>query len=250
MDAREEWDLKMSPARYLLHHRSGTHGDLARRLVKADLEKTRRRKITLLRLSLVACNVLCGHLGKDMRGGTSLQTVVREWMRECTAHVTSRLDEEALDLWLLCGTSSDMKEQEKKTAASILKSCAPQCKGYGLLGAPQAIDVYPPVWRLRTVPSRYLERLGGTKARAEEAKAALRPFEDVIWRELKQVEAALRVAISSEDTSRDGDAILTLAVTRAHHCISHGRYGDHRSPENVREVAFWIAHLPPLAAIR
>ena len=183
MDACEEWDLRMSPARYLLHHPRGTHADLARRLVKADLEKTCRRKITLLRLSLIAFTVLCRHLGKDMRGGTSLQAVAKEWMRECIAHVTSRLDEEALDLWLLCGASSDLKEREKKTAASILKTCAPQCKGYGLLGAPQAIDVYPPFWRLRSVPSRYLERLGGTKARAEEAKAAVRPFEDAIWQE-------------------------------------------------------------------
>jgi len=250
MDTREGWDLRMPPARYLLHHRRGTHGDLARRLVKADLDKARQRRLTLLRLSLIAFNVLCEQLGRDMKGELTLEAVVKEWVRECIAHVTSRLDEEALDLWLLCGTTSDMKEQEKKMAASIMKSCTPKCRRYGLLGAPQAIDIYPPFWRLRTVPSRYLERHGGTKAHAEQARATVKPFEDAIWQELGQVEAALRAAISSEDTSRDGDAILTLAVTRAHHCISHGRYGDNRSLENVSEVAFWIVHLPPLAAIR
>ena len=51
MDTREGWDLRMPPARYLLHHRRGTHGDLARRLVKADLDKARQRRLTLLRLS-------------------------------------------------------------------------------------------------------------------------------------------------------------------------------------------------------
>ena len=37
----ERWDLKMPPARYLLHHRRGGHGDLAQRLVRTDLDKTR-----------------------------------------------------------------------------------------------------------------------------------------------------------------------------------------------------------------
>ena len=119
-----------------------------------------------------------------------------------------------------------------------------------MLGAPQAIEVYPAFWKLTTAPARYLERLGGTKAHAEEARAALKPFEDVIWQELRQVEAALRTAMRSEDTSRDADAIFALAVTRAHHAIGHGRYGDNRSLENLGEVTFWIAHLAPLADTR
>ena len=37
MDEREQWDLKMPPARYLLHHRRATHADAAQRLVKTDV---------------------------------------------------------------------------------------------------------------------------------------------------------------------------------------------------------------------
>jgi hypothetical protein len=250
MGKHEQWDLKVSPTRYLLDRRRGTHADLARRLVTADLNKTHRRRIALLTLSLIAFNVLSEHLGKDVKGGMTLEAVVKEWIRECIAAARSRLDDEALDLWLLCGNKFDVKEQEEKTAASMLKTCAPQCKRYGLLGAPTPIEVYPPFWKLTTTPSRYLERLGGTKTHAEEAKAALRPFEDVIWQELKQVEAALRKAITSEDTSRDGDAIFALAVTRAHHSIGHDRYDDNRSVEHVSAVTFWIAHLAPLTASR
>ena len=160
----EQWDLKMPPARYLLHHRRGGHGDLAQRLVKTDLDKTRRRRLTILRLSLIAFNVLCRQLGKDMKEGTALETAANEWIRECLARVTSLLDEETLDLWLLCGSVSDMRDQERKTAAAIVKTCAPQYKRYGLLGAPQAIEVYPPFWKLRTVPSRYLEMTRGDES--------------------------------------------------------------------------------------
>ncbi|MGA2107758.1 MAG: hypothetical protein ABSH25_08935 [Syntrophorhabdales bacterium] len=250
MDQHEEWDLKMSPARYLLDRRRGTHADLAQRLVKTDLDKIRRRRLTLLRLSLIAFNVLSEQLGKDIKEGTTLEAVVKEWIRECIANVTSRLDEEALDLWSLCGRQLGMKEQEEKTAASILKTCGSQCKRYGLLGTPQPIQVYPPFWKFSTAPSRYLERLGGTKAHAEEAKAAVKPFEDAIWQELKQVEAALRKAMGNEGTSTDADAILILALTRAHHSIGHDRYGDNRSAGHVGDVTFWIAHLPLLSAIR
>ena len=244
----ERWDLKMPPARYLLHHRRGGHGDLAQRLVKTDLDRIRRRRLTILRLSLIAFNVLCRQLGKDMKEGTALETAAKEWIRECLASVTSRLDEETLDLWLLCGSVSAMRDQERKTAASIVKTCAPQYKRYGLLGAPQAIEVYPPFWKLRRVPSRYLEMLGGTKAHAEEARAAVKPFEDAIFQELRRVEAALRKAMSTEDTSSDADVLLALAVTRAHHVIGHVRYENNRSLENVGEVALWITHLAPLAA--
>ena len=141
MSKHEQWDLKLSPAKCLLHHRRGTHADLALRLVTADLNKTRRHRITLLKLSLIAFNVLCEQLGKDtldVKGGTTREAVVKEWIRECVATGTSRLDDDALDLWLLCGKKFDMKEQEEKTAESILKNCAPGCKRYGLLGAPQA----------------------------------------------------------------------------------------------------------------
>ena len=93
------------------------------------------------------------------------------------------------------------------------------------------------------------EAWGDEKARRR-SKGCLRPFEDVIWQEIKQVEAALRKAITSEDTSRDGDAIFALAVTRAHHSIGYGRYGDNRSVEHVSAVTFWIAHLAPLTATR
>jgi hypothetical protein len=109
MDQHEEWDLKMSPARYLLDRRRGTHADLAQRLVKTDLDKIRRRRLTLLRLSLIAFNVLSEQLGKDIKEGTTLEAVVKEWIRECIANVTSRLDEEALDLWSLCGRQLGMK---------------------------------------------------------------------------------------------------------------------------------------------
>ena len=62
------------------------------------------------------------------------------------------------------------------------------------------------------------------------------------------MEAALRKAMSTEDTSRDADVLLALAVTRAHHVIGHVRYENNRSLENVGEVALWITHLAPLAA--
>ena len=63
------------------------------------------------------------------------------------------------------------------------------------------------------------------------------------------MEAALRKAMSSEDTSRDADAIFGLAVTKAHHSISYNRYDGNRSPENIGDITFWIAHLAPLSAI-
>ena len=110
----EQWDLKMPPARYLLHHRRGGHGDLAQRLVKTDLDKTRRRRLTILRLSLIAFNVLCRQLGRDMKEGTALETAAKEWIRECLASVTSRLGEETLDLWLLCGSVSAMDQETKR----------------------------------------------------------------------------------------------------------------------------------------
>jgi len=213
MSKHEQWDLKLSPAKCLLDHRRGTHADLALRLVTADLNKTRRHRITLLKLSLIAFNVICEQLGKDtidVKGGTTREAVVKEWIRECLATGTSRLDDDALDLWVLCGKKFDMKEQEDKTAESILKNSAPGCKRYGLLGAPQVIEVYPPFWKLDTAPSRYLERLGGTKRNGENARAAVKPFDDAIWQELRQVEAVLRKAMSSEDTSRDADAYLAL----------------------------------------
>jgi len=250
MSKDEQWNLKLSPATYLLHHRRGTHADLARRLLKTDLEKARQRRLTLLRLSLIAFNVLSEHLGRDIKEGTTLGVVVKEWIRECVATQTSRLDNDALDLWLVCGAASDMKEQETKTVASILKTCAPRCKRYGLLGAPQVIEVYPPFWKLATAPSRYIERVGGPKAHVEEAKAAVKPFEDAIWQELKQVEGALRKAMSTEDMSRDADDILALAVSRAYDSISRIRYDNNHSPEYPGGVASWIAHLAPLSAIR
>ena len=80
MGEHEQWDLKMPPARYLLHHRRGGHGDLAQRLVKTDLDKIRRRRLTLLRLSLIAFNVLSEQLGKDIKEGTTLEAVVKEWI--------------------------------------------------------------------------------------------------------------------------------------------------------------------------
>jgi len=66
MGKREQWDLKVSPARYLLDRRRGTHADLALRLVTADLNKTRRRRVTLLKLALIAFSVLCEQLGMDV----------------------------------------------------------------------------------------------------------------------------------------------------------------------------------------
>jgi hypothetical protein len=102
--------------------------------------------------------------------------------------------------------------------------------------------------RLGRVPSRYLEMLGGTKAHAEEARAAVKPFEDAIFQELRRVEAALRKAMSTEDASRDAGVLLALTVTKAHHVIGHVRYENNRSLENIGEVALWITHLAPLAA--
>jgi len=89
-----------------------------------------------------------------------------------------------------------------------------------------------------------------TKIVAEKARAALKPFEEAIWQELEQVEAALRKALSTEDTSRDADDILALAVSRAYDSISRIRYDNNRSPEYPGDVASWIAHLAPLSAIR
>ena len=65
MDRDEEWDLRLSPARYLLDHRAGTRADLARRLVTNDVKRVYRRRMMLLRLSLIAFNTLCEQLGKD-----------------------------------------------------------------------------------------------------------------------------------------------------------------------------------------
>ena len=73
MGKHEQWDLKVSPTRYLLDRRRGTHADLALRLVTADLNKTRRRRITLLKLSLIAFNVLSEHLGKDVKDGIRMR---------------------------------------------------------------------------------------------------------------------------------------------------------------------------------
>jgi len=78
----------------------------------------------------------------------------------------------------------------------------------------------------------------------------VKPFEDAIWQELKQVEAALRKAMSTEDMSRDADDILALAVSRAYDSISRIRYDNNHSPEYPGGVASWITHLAPLSAIR
>ena len=121
---------------------------------------------------------------------------------------------------------------------------------HGLLGAPKVLEMYPPFWTHKTAPSRYLERFGVTKIVAEKARAALKPFEEAIWQELEQVEAALRKALSTEDTSRDADDILALAVSRAYDSISRIRYDNNRSPEYPGDVGSWIAHLAPLSAIR
>ena len=253
MNEHEQWELKLSPARYLLDHRVGTRADLARRLVANDLKGIYRRRITLLKLSLIAFNTLCEQLGKDALQATRWDTresVVKEWINGCIAKVASRLPEDELSLWLMCGKEFDMRKEEAKTAESILMTCTKKGKKYGLLGAPQAIEVYPSFWKFATVPSRYLERLGGTKAHAEAARAAVRPFENAIWEELKQVEAALRTAMTSEDTSRDADAVFALAVSQAYFSIGHERYDDNRSPEHPGDVTSWIARPAPLAAIR
>jgi hypothetical protein len=253
MDRDEEWDLRLSPARYLLDHRAGTRADLARRLVTNDVKRVYRRRMTLLKLSLIAFNTLCEQLGKDALQATRWDTresVVKEWIRGCAATVASRLPEDELSLWLMCGKEFDMTKEEEKTAESILRTQAKRGKKYGLLGAPKVLELYPPFWTYRTAPSRYLEMLGGTKKVAEKARAAVKPFEDAIWQELKQVEAALRKAMSTEDRSRDADDILALAVSRAYDSISRIRYDNNRSPEYPSDVASWIAHLAPLSAIR
>ena len=131
MRKHEQWDLKVSPAKCLLNHRRGTHADLARRLVTNDLSKTRRRKVTLLKLALIAFNVLCEQLGKDtidVKGGTTREAVVKEWIRGCIATVTARLDNDALDLWLLCGKKFDMKDEESKTADRSLRTARRDAK--------------------------------------------------------------------------------------------------------------------------
>jgi hypothetical protein len=63
MNEHDPWELKLSPARYLLDHRVGTRADLARWLVANDLKGIHRRRITLLKLSLIAFNTLCEQLG-------------------------------------------------------------------------------------------------------------------------------------------------------------------------------------------
>ena len=253
MNEHEQWELKLSPARYLLDHRLGTRADLARRLVAQDLKGIHRRRMTLLKLSLIAFNTLCEQLGKDALQATRWDTresVVKEWINGSAAKVVSRLPEDELSLWLMCGKEFDMAKEEKKTAESILRTYAKRGKKYGLLGAPKVLELYPPFWTYRTAPARYLEMLGGTKKVAEKAKAAVKPFEDAMWQELKQVEAALRKAMSTEDRSRDADDILALAVSRAYDSISRIRYDNKHSPEYAGGVAFWIAHLAPLSAIR
>ena len=253
MNEHDPWELKLSPARYLLDHRVGTRADLARRLVANDLKGIHRRRMTLLKLSLIAFNTLCEQLGKDALQATRWDTresVVKEWIKGCAAKVVSRLPEDELSLWLMCGKEFDMTKEEEKTAESILRSCAKKGRGYGRLGAPKVLEVYPSFWTHKRVPARYLEMLGGTKKVAEKARAAVKPFEDAIWQELKQVEAALRKAMSTEDRSRDADDILALAVSRAYDSISRIRYNNNRSPEYPGDVASWIAHLAPLSAIR
>ncbi len=253
MNENELWDLKLSPARYLLDHRVGTRADLARRLVAHDLKGIRQRRITLLKLSLIAFNALCDQLGKDalqVRRGETRESVVREWINGCTARAVSRLPEDELSLWLMCGKEFDMTKEEKKTAEAILRTFAKKGKKYGLLGTPKALEVYPSFWTHRRVPSRYLEMLGGTKKVTEQARAALKPFEDAIWEELAQVDAALRKAMSMEDTSRDADDILALAASRAYDSISRTRYSSNYSPEFPGAVASWIAHRAPLSAMR
>ena len=253
MNEHDLWDLRLSPARYLLDHRVGTRADLARRLVAHNLKGMRLRRITLLRLSLITFNILFEQLGKDaiqVARGETRESVVKEWINGSAAKVMSRLPEDELSLWLMCGKEFDITKEEKKTAESILRSCAKKGKKYGLLGTPKVLEVYPPFWTYKRAPSRYLEMLGGTKKVAEQARAALKPFEDAIWQELKQLEAALRKAMSTEDTSRDADDILALAVSRAYDSISRVRYDNNHSPEYPGDVASWIAHLPPLSAIR
>jgi hypothetical protein len=253
MNEHDLWDLRLSPARYLLDHRTGNRADLARRLVANDLKGMRRRRVTLLRLSLIAFNILSEQLGKDalqVARWERPESVVKEWVKGCAAKAVSRLPEDELSLWLMCGKEFDMTKEEEKTAESILRTYAKRGKKYGLFGAPKVLELYPPVWTHRTAPSRYLEILGGTKIAAEKARAALKPFEDAIWQELKQVESALRKAMSTEDTSRDADDILALAVSRAYDSISRIRYDNNHSPEYPSDVASWIAHLAPLSGIR
>jgi len=253
MNEHDPWELKLSPARYLLDHRVGTRAGLARWLVANDLKGIHRRRITLLKLSLIAFNTLCEQLGKDALQATRWDTresVVKEWINGCTAKVVSRLPEDDLSLWLMCGKEFDTTKEEKKTAESILRTYAKKGRGYGRLGAPKVLEVYPSFWTHKRVPARYLEMLGGTKKVAEKARAALKPFEDAIWQELKQVEAALRKAMSTEDTSRDADDILALAVSRAYDSISRIRYDNNRSPEYSGDVGSWITHLAPLSTIR
>ena len=253
MDEHESWELKLSPANYLLDHRAGTRANLARRLVINDLKGIRRRRLTLLRLSLIAFNTLREQLGKDAlqaARGETRESVVKEWINGCKAKVVSRLPEDELSLWLMCGKEFDMTKEEKKTAESILRTYAKKGKKYGLLGAPKDLEVYPPSWTHKTAPARYLEMIGGTKVFAEKALAAVKPFEDAIWQELNQVEAALRKAMSTEDTSHDADDTLALAVSRAYESISGIRYDNNYSPEYPSGVASWIAHLALLSAIR
>ena len=253
MDVHDQWDLKLSPARYLLDHRVGTRADLARRLVAHDLKGIHRRRITLLKISLIAFNILCEQLGKDalqVARWERPESVVKEWAKGCAAKVMSRLPEDELSLWLMCGKEFDMTKEEEKTAESILRTHAKKGRGYGRLGAPKVLEVYPSFWTHKRVPARYLEMLGGTKKVAEKARATLKPFEDAIWQELKQVEVTLRKAMSTEDTSRDADDILALAVSRAYDSISRIRYDNNRSPEYPGDVASWITDLAPLSAIR
>jgi len=253
MDVHDQWDLKLSPARYLLDHRVGTRADLARRLVAHDLKGIHRRRITLLKISLIAFNILCEQLGKDalqVARWERPESVVKEWVKGCAAKVMSRLPEDELSLWLMCGKEFDMTKEEEKTAESILRTHAKKGRGYGRLGAPKVLEVYPSFWTHKRVPARYLEMLGGTKKVAEKARATLKPFEDAIWQELKQVEVTLRKAMSTEDTSRDADDILALAVSRAYDSISRIRYDNNRSPEYPGDVASWITDLAPLSAIR
>ena len=121
MDTHEQWNLTLCPAKYLLHLRSGTHADLAWRLITSDLNKTRQRRLTLLKLTLVAFSALSEQFGRDMMDAkVGPYALAMEWITGCTAEVMSRLSDDALDLWHLCGKHFMMKEQEKRAGVSTL----------------------------------------------------------------------------------------------------------------------------------
>ena len=165
MNEHDPWKLKLSPARYLLDHRGGTRADLARRLVANDERDPSAPDNASQTLPHRVQHTPRG-TGKDALQVTRSETresVVREWIKGVRRDGGVPSPEDELSLWLMCGKEFDMTKEEEKTAESVLRNCAKKGRGYGRLGAPKVLEVYPSFWTHRGDPRRPWRRSGGTR---------------------------------------------------------------------------------------